>query len=91
MLQNRKKNYFLVVPDYFLYNNVPIYLARGLFSSLNIRTYIPPTCGLSSTFLGSFEGAQMPKTAQKTYFLVDPNHLFFKNGLNDMVRGHFQA
>jgi hypothetical protein len=32
-----------------------------------------------------------PKPAQKTYFLVGPVHLFFKNGLNDMVRGLFSS
>jgi hypothetical protein len=45
MPQNRKKNYFLVVPDHFLYKNGPIYLVRGLFSSLNIGTYILPLAG----------------------------------------------
>jgi hypothetical protein len=79
-----EKNYFLVVPDHFFYKNGLIYLVRGLFSSLNIGTYILPTCGLLSTVLGPFGGVQ------KTNFLVGPDHLFFKNGLNDMVRGQKQ-
>jgi hypothetical protein len=66
--QNSIKNYFLVVPDHFLYKNGPIYSVRGLFSSLNIKTYIPPTCRLLSTFLGPFWGAQMPQNSTKNLF-----------------------
>jgi hypothetical protein len=58
--ENSMKNFFLVVLDYFFYKNEPKDLVRGLFSSLDIGIYFPPTCGPSSTFLGSFGGAQMP-------------------------------
>jgi hypothetical protein len=57
MPQNSIKNFFLVVLDYFFYKNGPDDLVRGLFSSLDIGTYFPPTCGPSSTFFGSFGGA----------------------------------
>jgi hypothetical protein len=63
MPQNSKNNYFLVVSDYFSYKNRTIDLVRGLFSSLDIGTYIPPTCGLMCTFLGPTGGAKMPQTA----------------------------
>jgi hypothetical protein len=66
--KQEEKKYFLVVPDYFLYKNGHIYLVRGLFSSLNIGTYISPTCGLLRTFLGPFEGAQMPQNSTKKLF-----------------------
>jgi hypothetical protein len=68
MLQNSRKNSFLVVADHFLYKNWPIYLVRGLFSSFNNGTYIPLTCGLLSTFLGPFGGAQMPQNSTKNLF-----------------------
>jgi hypothetical protein len=38
-------SFFLVVLDYIFYKNGRIDLIRGLFSSLDIGTYIPPTCG----------------------------------------------
>ena len=68
MPQNSIKCYFLVVLDYFSYKNGPIDLVRGLFLSLDIVTYIPPTCGPSSTFLGPNGGAQMPQTSINTHF-----------------------
>jgi hypothetical protein len=89
MPQNRIKIFFLVVPDHFLYKKGPIHSVRGLFSSLRIGTYIPPTCRPLSTFLGPFGCAQMPQNSTKTYFLVAPDHLFLKNRLNDMVWGLF--
>jgi hypothetical protein len=54
MPQNSIKNYFLVVMDYFTYKNGSIGLVRGLFSSLDIGTYILSTCGPSGTFSGPF-------------------------------------
>jgi hypothetical protein len=65
MPQKSIKNYFWVVLYYFSYKNGPNDLVRGLFSSLNVRTYIPATCGLLSTFLGPFVGAQMPQDSIK--------------------------
>jgi hypothetical protein len=92
MPQNRiKKHYFLVVLDYFPYKNGPIDSVRGLFSSLDIETYILPTCGSMSTFLGPFRGARMPQIAHKNYFLVASDNFFLKNGLIDMVRGLFSS
>jgi hypothetical protein len=60
-----KKNYFWVVLYYFSYKNAPNDLGRGLFSGLDVGTYILPTCGSLSTFLGPFGGAQIPKTAYR--------------------------
>jgi hypothetical protein len=57
MPQNSMKRYFLVVSDYFSYKNGPIDLVRGLFSSLDIGTYFPPTYGPLSTFEGPIGGA----------------------------------
>jgi hypothetical protein len=86
------KNYFLVVPDYFPYKNGPINSVRGLFLSLDIGTYILPTAGLLSTFLGPFGGARMAQNStKKAYFLVAPDDFFLKNGLIDMVRGLFSS
>jgi hypothetical protein len=45
--------------------NGPIDLIRGLFSSLEIGTYIPATFGPLCTFLGPFEGAQIPQSGIK--------------------------
>jgi hypothetical protein len=61
MSQNSIKNFFLVVLDYFFYKNGLDDLARGLFSSLDIGTYILSTFGPLCTFLSPFEGAQMPQ------------------------------
>jgi hypothetical protein len=91
MPQSRIKKYILVVPDHFPYKNGPIDLVRSLFSSQDIGTYIPPTCGPLSTFLVHLGVPKGPKTAQKTYFLVVPDHFFLKDGLNDMVRGLFSS
>jgi hypothetical protein len=51
MPQNSIQNYFWVVSYYFSYKNGPNDLVRGLFSCLDIGTYILPTCGLLHTFL----------------------------------------
>jgi hypothetical protein len=59
------KIFFLVVLDYFSYEND---LVRGLFSSLDIGKCIPPTCGPLGTFLGLFGSA--PKEHKNIYFLV---------------------
>ena len=61
MPQNSIKNYFWVVSYYFSYKNGPNDLVRGLFSCLDVGTYILPTCGPLHTFLGPFGGAQMPQ------------------------------
>jgi hypothetical protein len=61
------------------------------FSSLDIRTYIPPTCGPLRNFLVHFGVPKCPKTAQKTYVLVAPDHFFLEDWLNDMVRGLFSS
>jgi hypothetical protein len=79
--------YFLVVSDFFSYNNRPIDLFRGLFSSLDIMTYIQPTCGPLSTFLGPFGGAQMLQNSIKNYFLVVSDYFFYQNGPIDLDRG----
>jgi hypothetical protein len=68
MPQNSMKCYFLVVSDYFSYKNGPIDLVMGLLLSLDIVTYIPPTCGPLSTFLGPIGDAQMPQTSIITHF-----------------------
>jgi hypothetical protein len=39
------QNYFRVVLDYLSYKNGPNDWVKGLFLSLDIRTYILPTCG----------------------------------------------
>jgi hypothetical protein len=70
MPQNSIKNDFLVVSDYFSYENGPIDLVRGLYSSLDIGTNNFPTCMPSSTFLVPFGGAKMPQNSIKSYFLV---------------------
>jgi hypothetical protein len=90
MPQNRIKNYFLVVPNHFPYKNGPIGLVKNSFSSLDIGTYIPPTCGPLSTLV-HLGVPKFPKTAQKTYFLVASDHFFLKNELIDMVRGLFSS
>jgi hypothetical protein len=64
-----EKNYFLVAPDYFFLKEGLNDMVRGLFSSLNIGTYILPTCGPLCTFLGQFGGAKMPpECIKKTIF-----------------------
>jgi hypothetical protein len=91
MPQNKIEKYFLVVPDHFPYKNGPIDSVRSLFSSLDIGTYISPTCGPLSTFLVHLGVPKSPKTAQKNYFLVAPDHFFLKNELIHMVRGLFSS
>jgi hypothetical protein len=82
------KSYFLVVLDYFSYKNGPTVSVRGLFLSLDIGTYIPPTCWPLSTLLVHLG---VPKCPKKTYFLVAPDHFFLKDGLDDMVWGLFSS
>jgi hypothetical protein len=62
------KNYFRVVLYYFSYKKGPNHLVRGLFSSLDVETYIPPAGRPLSTFLDLFRGAQMPQNSQKKLF-----------------------
>jgi hypothetical protein len=45
--------------------NVLIDLVKGLFLSLDIGTYIPPTCEPLCTFLGLFAGAEIPQESIK--------------------------
>jgi hypothetical protein len=85
-----KKNYFLVVSDYFSYKNGPIDLGGGLFSSLDIETYISPTWGPLSNLLGRLEGAQIPQNSINTHFLPVLDHFSYKNGPIDLVRAYFQ-
>jgi hypothetical protein len=59
----------------------------GLFSSLDIGTYIPPTCGPLSTFFGPFGGAQMPQNSTKNLFSGCSGPLL----LIDMDRGLFSC
>jgi hypothetical protein len=66
--QNSIKSYFLVVLDYFSYNNEPIDSVRGLFTSLDIGTYMSSTCGPLGTLFGPFGGAQMPLKSIKKIF-----------------------
>jgi hypothetical protein len=80
----------LVVLDYFSYKNGPHDLVWGLFSSIDIGTYIPTICGLSSIFLCPFRGAQRPHNSMK-FFLVVLDYFFYKNGPNDLVRGSFSS
>jgi hypothetical protein len=63
MPQNSIKNYFLVVLEYFSFKNGLNDLVRGLFSSLDIGTYILLSCGPLSTILGPFGAAQMPQNS----------------------------
>jgi hypothetical protein len=77
MPQNRIKNYFLVVSDYFSYKNGSIDLVMGIFSSIDIRTYILPTCRPLNTFLGPFGGAQMPQNVIDTHFMAVLDHFSY--------------
>jgi hypothetical protein len=63
-----QKTYFLVAPEYFFLNNGIIDMVRGIFSSLNIGTYILSTCGPVCTFSGPFGVSQMPQNSMKNYF-----------------------
>jgi hypothetical protein len=80
----------LVAPDHFLKNGLDD-MVRGLFSSLNIGTYILPTCKPLSTFLGPFGGAQMPQNSIKIIFIVVFDNFFYMNGPIDLVRGLFSS
>jgi hypothetical protein len=66
-------------------------MIRGLFSIINIGTYILPTCRPLCTFSGPFWGAQMPQNIIKNYFLVVLDYFFCMNGPNDLVRGLFSS
>jgi hypothetical protein len=89
MPQTSKNKYFLVVLDYFSYKNWSNDLVRGLFSSLDIGTYILSPCGPLCTFMGPFGGAQMPQYSIKNHFLIVLDYFPYKNGPNDLVRGLF--
>ena len=85
--KQHKNNYFRVIMDYVSYKNGSNDLVRGLFSSLDIETYILLICGPLSTFLAPFGGAQMPQNSIKKYFRVILDYFSYKNGPDDLVRG----
>jgi hypothetical protein len=87
MPQNSIKNYFRVVYSYFSYKNGPNDLVRGLFSCLDVGTYILPPCGPLHTFLGPFGGAQMPQGGIEIFVLIVQD--YFSHEPNDFVRGPF--
>jgi hypothetical protein len=89
MPQNSIKCYFLVVSDYFSYKNRPIDLVRDLFLSLDIVSFIPPTCGPLSTFLGPIGGAQVPQTSINTHFFAVLDHFSYMYRPIDLVRCPF--
>jgi hypothetical protein len=89
MSQNSIKNFFWVVLDFFSNKNGPHDLVWGLFSSIDIGTYIATTCWLSSTFLCPFRGAQMPHNRMELFLVLD--YFFYKNGPNDLIRGSFSS
>jgi hypothetical protein len=89
MPQNSTKKYFLV-SDYFSCKNGPIDLVRGWFSSLDIGTYILPTCRPSSTSMGPFGGAKMPQNSINTHFLAVFDHFFSRMGVLIWLGAHFQ-
>jgi hypothetical protein len=86
-----QKTYFLVAPDHFFLKDGHIDMVRGLFSSLNIGTYILSTCGPLCTFLGPFGGTQMPQNSIKNYFRVVSYYFSYKNGPNNLVWGLFSS
>jgi hypothetical protein len=63
MPQKCIKSYFLVVLDYFFYENGPIDLIKGLFSSFDIGTHILPTCEPCVPFWVQLAVPKYPKTA----------------------------
>jgi hypothetical protein len=81
-----QKTYFLVALDNFFLKNGLIDMVRGLFSSLNIETYILPTCGPLCNFLSPFGVAQIPQNSIKKLF-SGCSYYFYKNEPNDLVRG----
>jgi hypothetical protein len=89
--KQHKKNYFLVVLDYFSYKNGTIDLVWGLFSSLDIGTNNLPNCRPLGTILVPFGGAKMPQKCIKNYFLVVLDYFFYKNGPIDLIRGLFSS
>jgi hypothetical protein len=62
------KTYFLVVLDNFFAKNGPNDMVRGLSLSLDIGTYILPTCRPLCTILAPFGGAQIPQKSIKEIF-----------------------
>jgi hypothetical protein len=76
------------VLDYFTYKNGPNDLVRGPFSSKDIGTYIPYTCGPLHSVLGPFRCPNAQKQHKK-HFLVDLDHFFYKNAPIDLVWGLF--
>jgi hypothetical protein len=61
-----KRNSFLVVLDHFSRKIGSNDLVRGLFLCLDIGSYIVPTCGPLSTFLGPFGATQMAQNGKNT-------------------------
>jgi hypothetical protein len=91
MPQNSMKNYFRVVLEYFLYKNGLDDLVRGLFSSLDIVTYIWLTIRPLSTFLRPFGGAQMPQNSIKNFFWLFWTISSTRMGLMIWLGTYFQA
>jgi hypothetical protein len=79
------------VLDYFTYKNDPNDLVSSPFSSLDIGTYLPPTCGPLHSVLGPFRCPNAHKQHKKTKFLVVSDYFSYKNGLIDLVRGLFSS
>jgi hypothetical protein len=63
-----QKTYFLVAPDHLFLKNRLNDMVSSLFSSLNIGTYMLPTCGPLCTFLGPFGGGQIPQYSTKKLY-----------------------
>jgi hypothetical protein len=90
--QNSIKTYFLVVLDHFFLKNGPNGMVRGLFLSLDIGTYILPTCGPMCTFLAPFGGAQMPQNSiKRTIFGLFRTISLTRIGLMIWLGAYFQA
>jgi hypothetical protein len=89
MPQNSIKSNFLVGSDHLSYKNGSIDLARGPPSSLDIGTYIPPTCGPLSTPLGPIGRAQMPQTSINTHPWAVLDHFSYMYRPIDLVRCPF--
>jgi hypothetical protein len=66
---------------------IGIMIGLGAFLSLNMGSYILPTCGPWFTFLGPFGGAQMAKNSIKTCYLVVLDHLGTPIGPKKALKG----
>jgi hypothetical protein len=82
-----KKTCFLVVLDHFFLKNGPNDMVRGLSLSLDIGTYILPTCRPLYTFFAPFGDVQVPQNSIKNCFWVISDYFSYKNGPHNLVRG----